>query len=100
MNHNELGTKPLEEFIGTETCSYCDALTECLSLPVDEDTERFACRDCTVQAFAVAIGESIEREKVATEIERMYGPHDRRFKTAIEIADKLRIVKRAEQPTH
>jgi hypothetical protein len=31
-----------------------------------------------------------EREKAATEIERMYGPHDRRFKTAIEIADKVR----------
>lgn len=30
------------------------------------------------------------REKIATEIERMYGPHDRRFKTAIEIADAIR----------
>ena len=31
-----------------------------------------------------------EREKIATEIERMYGPHDRRFKTALEIANALR----------
>lgn len=31
-----------------------------------------------------------EREKIAREVERIYGPHDRRFKTAIEIADKIR----------
>lgn len=31
------------------------------------------------------------REKIAQEVERMYGPHDRRFKTAMEIADKLRM---------
>lgn len=33
---------------------------------------------------------STEREKIAMEVERMYGPHDRRFKTAIEIADAIR----------
>lgn len=31
-----------------------------------------------------------EREQIARMVERMYGPHDRRFKTAIEIADKIR----------
>lgn len=30
------------------------------------------------------------REKIAVEVERMYGPHDRRFKTAMEIADAIR----------
>lgn len=27
---------------------------------------------------------------IAAEVERMYGPHDRRFQTAIEIADMIR----------
>lgn len=31
-----------------------------------------------------------EREQIARIIERMYGPHDRKFKTAIEIADAIR----------
>lgn len=31
-----------------------------------------------------------EREQVARMVERMYGPHDKRFKTAIKIADKIR----------
>lgn len=37
-----------------------------------------------------------EREKIAVEVERMYGPHDRRFKTAIEIANAIR--RRGTQP--
>lgn len=40
-----------------------------------------------------------EREKIATEVERMYGPHDKRFKTAIEIADAIRKGKSATNPT-
>lgn len=31
-----------------------------------------------------------EREQIARMVERMYGPHDKRFKTAIEIADTIR----------
>jgi hypothetical protein len=46
----------LEQLIGTETCSYCDALTECLSLPNDQDTEHFACRNCIAKAFDEALG--------------------------------------------
>lgn len=31
-----------------------------------------------------------ERERIARMVECMYGPHDRKFKTAIEIADRIR----------
>lgn len=31
-----------------------------------------------------------EREQIARMVEHMYGPHDRKFKTAIEIADAIR----------
>lgn len=34
--------------------------------------------------------ETSEREQIARMVERMYGPHDRRFKAAIEIADAIR----------
>jgi hypothetical protein len=42
---------PPEQLIGTEECSYCHLLTECLSLPNDGNTERAACRYCVVRAF-------------------------------------------------
>lgn len=43
----------LEGLIGTETCSYCGSLTECLSLPEDGDENpRNACQDCIEGAFA------------------------------------------------
>lgn len=48
----------LDRLIGTETCSYCDSLTECLSLPHNQDTEYFACRNCIAKAFDAAIGGS------------------------------------------
>lgn len=31
-----------------------------------------------------------EREQIARMVERMYGPHDRKFKMAIEIVDRIR----------
>lgn len=31
-----------------------------------------------------------EREQIARMVERMYGPHDRRFKTAMEIINAIR----------
>lgn len=31
-----------------------------------------------------------EREKIARMVERMYGPHDRRFKIAMEIVNAIR----------
>lgn len=33
---------------------------------------------------------TFKREQIAQMVERMHGPHDKRFKTAIEIADKIR----------
>ena len=47
---------PLERLIGTEECSYCHLLTECLSLPDDGDMERAACRHCVTRAFDEVIG--------------------------------------------
>lgn len=47
-----------------------------------------SCEEC--QGWVMVGPRVSERERIATEIERMYGPHDRRFKTAIEIADKIR----------
>lgn len=43
---------PIEGLIGTDTCSYCGVLTECLCLPDYGEAERVACRDCIVIAFA------------------------------------------------
>jgi hypothetical protein len=49
-------TAPIEQLIGTDECSYCHLLTECLSLPNDGDTERAACLHCVARAFDAVIG--------------------------------------------
>lgn len=54
---------PIEQLIGTETCSYCYALTECLSLPNDGDTARCACRHCMARAFDDAGGGPIRADE-------------------------------------
>lgn len=54
---------PLDQLIGTETCSYCHTLTECLSLPNDGDTPRCACRHCVTRAFDDAIGGPIRADE-------------------------------------
>lgn len=45
---------------------------------------------CGCSQSTTLIQEMSEREQIARTVERMYGPHDRRFKTAIEIADMIR----------
>lgn len=55
LNRLVLTPSWLDQLIGTETCSYCDTLTECLSLPNQEDTEYFACQRCIARAFDAAI---------------------------------------------
>lgn len=54
---------PLDQLIGTETCSYCHTLTECLSLPDDGDTERHACRYCIARAFDDVFGGPIRADE-------------------------------------
>lgn len=55
-----------------------------------------ACRCGASGSWAESITEATEKwksvgsERIAQIVERMYGPHDRRFKTAIEIADAIR----------
>ncbi len=57
------------------------------------DTEYFAvCAECKANRERPKLPQISEREKIATEIERMYGPHDRKFKVAIEIADRIRSI--------
>lgn len=41
----------LMNLIGTEACSHCGKLTECLSLPDDGDEPRAGCRQCINKAF-------------------------------------------------
>lgn len=42
----------LTRLIGTDTCSYCDKLTECLEL-----MEGQACQDCLTAAFRETFGD-------------------------------------------
>lgn len=57
----------------------------------------FKCLDCGA-LFTHSAAET-EREQIARTVERMYSPHDRRFKTAIEIADAIRKGKSTTNPT-
>lgn len=54
---------PVGELIGTETCSYCHTLTECLSLPDDGNAERRACRCCVTRAFDDVLGGPIRADE-------------------------------------
>ena len=44
--------RELIDLIGTETCSFCEKLTECLSLPDDGEDPQAACEDCIESAFS------------------------------------------------
>lgn len=56
-----------------------------------ESTERdLAVAESRLEMANARIGELVSREEIATEIECMFGPHDRRFQIAIEIADRVR----------
>lgn len=48
--------RELIDLIGTETCSFCGKLTECLSLPDDGEDPQAACRDCISDAFNEVVG--------------------------------------------
>ena len=50
-DHRPSPRTPIENLIGTENCDYCNALTECLSLPDDGEYPRVACLKCIGAAF-------------------------------------------------
>lgn len=65
-----------------------EGIAQRLPAKVLEPFGTFKCLDCEA-LFTLSASET-KREQIARMVERMYGPHDRRFKTAIEIAGKIR----------
>jgi hypothetical protein len=49
--------RELTTLIGTDPCSYCGALTECLSLPDNGEQPQSACVNCIDEAFREIFGD-------------------------------------------